>query len=96
MPKCYRGDRYNGKDYGTPYITPEYTGPEPTAEVEGGKLYTGSRHCSAVMACIKTKLLDSTFPDRIVECNCSTCQRVSSSLPPLPIASEYPKADQCG
>lgn len=71
--------RYEGKDYGTPYTPPVYSGPEPAAEIEGATLYTGSCHCGAVMACIKTKPLDSTYPDRIVECNCSICERVSST-----------------
>ncbi|KAH8912192.1 glutathione-dependent formaldehyde-activating enzyme [Coniochaeta sp. PMI_546] len=78
---------FEGKDYGTPYTPPVYEGPEPTAEVEGAKLYTGSCHCGAVTACIKTKPLDTTFPDRIAECNCSNCQRAAYMW-------IYPKKDQ--
>lgn len=106
--KCNPGDRFNGKDYGTPYTPPEYAGPEPAADVEGGKLYTGSCHCGAVTACIRTKPLDHTYPDRIRECNCSICQRVSLPfLPQICISSKrlnptlqaayiwiYPKKDQ--
>ena len=80
--------RYNGKENGPPYTPPKYSGPEPTAEIEGAKLYMGSCHCGAVTACIKIKPLDSTYPDRIAECNCSNCQRVRLPfLPPLMTAS---------
>lgn len=79
ITNCNLGDRFDGKNLGTiPYTAPEYTGPEPTAEIEGAKLYKGSCHCGAATACIKIKPLDSTYPDRITECNCSNCQRVSS------------------
>ncbi|RYP78600.1 hypothetical protein DL769_003161 [Monosporascus sp. CRB-8-3] len=43
------------------YEPPAYTGPEPKAEVEGGKLYTGSCHCGAVRVAVKTKPLDKTL-----------------------------------
>ncbi|KAB5572065.1 Mss4-like protein [Coniochaeta sp. 2T2.1] len=80
-------NKYEGKKNGPPYTPPEYDGPEPTADIEGAKLYTGSCHCGAVTACIKIKPLDSTYPDRIAECNCSNCQRAGYLW-------IYPKKDQ--
>ncbi|KAI1505293.1 Mss4-like protein [Biscogniauxia marginata] len=57
------------------YEPAKYTGPEPTADVEGGKLYTGSCHCGAVRVALKSKPLDKTYEGSITECNCSHCSR---------------------
>ncbi|OIW31745.1 glutathione-dependent formaldehyde-activating enzyme [Coniochaeta ligniaria NRRL 30616] len=78
---------FDGKGLGAPYTPPAYSGPEPSAEIEGAELYTGSCHCGAVTACLKTKPLDSTYPDPIVECSCSNCQRAAYIW-------IYPKKDQ--
>ncbi|KAI2624252.1 glutathione-dependent formaldehyde-activating enzyme [Hypoxylon sp. NC1633] len=77
----------DGKAYGTPYEPVQFTGPEPKAAIEGGKLYTGSCHCGAVKLALKSKPLDKTFTERVVECNCSICNRLGAVW-------LYPKKDQ--
>ncbi|KAI1409676.1 glutathione-dependent formaldehyde-activating enzyme [Hypoxylon sp. FL1857] len=77
----------DGKLFRGPYEPPKYTGPEPKAEIEGGKLYTGSCHCGAVRVALKSKPLDKSFTDKIVECNCSICGRHGNVW-------LYPKKDQ--
>ncbi|KAI0535044.1 glutathione-dependent formaldehyde-activating enzyme [Xylaria digitata] len=57
------------------YEPPQFTGPEPSAEIEGGKLYTGSCHCGAVTLALKSKSLDKDFAEKIAECDCSNCIR---------------------
>ncbi|KAI0159728.1 glutathione-dependent formaldehyde-activating enzyme [Xylariaceae sp. FL1272] len=59
-----------------PYDAPNFTGPEPTAEVEGGKLYTGSCHCGAVTLAVKNKPIVKESDETLMECNCSTCAKV--------------------
>ena len=58
------------------HVAPVFAGPEPSAVVEGGKVYTGSCHCGAVTAAVKVEPLDDTYPGPILECTCSICQRV--------------------
>ncbi|RYO86021.1 hypothetical protein DL764_009066 [Monosporascus ibericus] len=65
----------DGASFAPVYEPPAYTGPEPKAEVEGGKVYTGSCHCGAVRVAVKTKPLDKTYEGPIYECNCSICRR---------------------
>ncbi|RYP90095.1 hypothetical protein DL770_003787 [Monosporascus sp. CRB-9-2] len=65
----------DGASFAPVYEPPAYTGPEPKAEVEGGKLYTGSCHCGAVRVAVKTKPLDKTYEGPIYDCNCSICGR---------------------
>ncbi|KAI1142300.1 glutathione-dependent formaldehyde-activating enzyme [Hypoxylon sp. FL0543] len=77
----------DGKAYRKPYEPPRFTGPEPKAEIEGGKLYTGSCHCGAVRVALKSKPLDKSFTDMILECNCSICHRHG-------VVWLYPKKDQ--
>ncbi|KAI3336760.1 glutathione-dependent formaldehyde-activating enzyme [Xylariaceae sp. AK1471] len=67
-------DIFDGASLRPAYEAPKFTGPEPTAEVEGGKLYTGSCHCGAVTLAFKSKPLDKDFPG-LTECNCSSCGR---------------------
>ncbi|KAI1427815.1 glutathione-dependent formaldehyde-activating enzyme [Xylaria sp. FL1777] len=57
------------------YEPPKFTGIEPTVEIEGGKLYTGSCHCGAITLALKSKPLDKDFTGDIVECNCSSCAK---------------------
>ncbi|KAI0597784.1 hypothetical protein F4775DRAFT_218447 [Biscogniauxia sp. FL1348] len=57
------------------YEPVKYTGPEPAADVPGGKVYTGSCHCGAVRVALKSKPLDKTYEGLISECNCSHCYR---------------------
>ncbi|KAI1347317.1 glutathione-dependent formaldehyde-activating enzyme [Xylaria sp. FL0043] len=57
------------------YEPPKFTGEEPAAEIEGGKLYTGSCHCGAVTLALKSKPLDKNFTGDILECNCSSCAK---------------------
>lgn len=76
--------RFDGKDLTPAYKTPKYKGPEPepTTEVEDGKLYTGSCHCGAVTLAVKVKTLNKDYKP-VTECNCSICGRVRiiSSFP---------------
>ncbi|KAI1210860.1 glutathione-dependent formaldehyde-activating enzyme [Annulohypoxylon truncatum] len=65
----------DGKSFGKPYEPPKFSGPEPTAVIEGGKIYTGSCHCGAVKVALKSKPLDKSSSERIMECNCSICNR---------------------
>ncbi|KAK8922494.1 hypothetical protein VCV18_006550 [Metarhizium anisopliae] len=57
------------------YIVPEHKGAEPSANIEGGKLYKGGCHCGAVTVAVMSKPLDETFEDGGLECNCSICER---------------------
>ncbi|KAI1083515.1 glutathione-dependent formaldehyde-activating enzyme [Whalleya microplaca] len=66
---------FDGGSFPPPYVPPKYTGPEPKAEVEGGRLYTGSCHCGAVRLAFLAKPLDKTYPENIAQCNCSMCGR---------------------
>ncbi|KAF3061925.1 hypothetical protein GL218_04093 [Daldinia childiae] len=66
----------DNKEFRGPYKTPKFTGPEPKAVIEGGKVYTGSCHCGAVKVALKTKPLDKTSTETIMECNCSICNRM--------------------
>jgi len=61
------------------YEPPVFSGAEPAAEIANGKIYTGSCHCGAVKVAVKSPPIDSTYEDRILECNCSICQRVRRS-----------------
>ncbi|KAM0265702.1 hypothetical protein ACHAQJ_000136 [Trichoderma viride] len=56
------------------YLPPEHMGDIPPG-VEGGQLYTGSCHCGAVTVALSCKPLDESSEERILECNCSICQR---------------------
>ncbi|KAI1804920.1 hypothetical protein F4811DRAFT_518189 [Daldinia bambusicola] len=58
-----------------PWTPPEFTGPEPRAEIEGAQIYTGSCHCGAVTLAMKSKPIDSTYDGLIIECDCSICTR---------------------
>ncbi|KAK3944938.1 putative glutathione-dependent formaldehyde-activating gfa protein [Diplogelasinospora grovesii] len=70
------------------YDPPKYTGPEPASIIDG-KTYYGSCHCGDVKMAVKVAgdLEGGTYPDDIVECNCSICQRGS-------FIWIYPKKDQ--
>ncbi|KAK0101969.1 hypothetical protein ONS95_001222 [Cadophora gregata] len=52
-----------------------YTGPEPTAEFENAKVYTGSCHCGAVGMAMKTAGPLAKSGQHIEECDCSICAR---------------------
>jgi hypothetical protein len=66
---------FDGAAMAPAHETPKYTSPEPSANVEGGQLYTGSCHCGAVMLALKSKPIDKTYTERIAVCNCSICER---------------------
>lgn len=68
------------------YKPDEYSGPEPSFAIEGGKVYKGSCHCGAVTLAVKSKPLEGD-PDGVLECNCSGCVRVCG--PFLLIASSF-------
>ena len=65
-------------------MPPPYTGPEPTAEIEGAKIYHGSCTCGAVRIAVKCKDLHenpdaaepTAGPSGPLVCNCSICARV--------------------
>jgi len=57
------------------YVPTPHKGPEPKAKGENEKLYTGSCHCGAVTVAVTTEPLDETYKGRILECNCSICER---------------------
>ncbi|KAK1988519.1 glutathione-dependent formaldehyde-activating enzyme [Colletotrichum cereale] len=65
----------NGASWGSKYEPPAHKGPNPTAKVEGGKLYTGGCHCGAVTVAVTSKPIDETYEDTVVVCNCSICVR---------------------
>ncbi|RWA04580.1 hypothetical protein EKO27_g10524 [Xylaria grammica] len=60
---------------GTADEPPKFTGLEPTAEVEGGELYTGSCHCGAVTLALKSKPLNKDSTENFLECDCSHCSK---------------------
>ncbi|KAF3767774.1 hypothetical protein M406DRAFT_345618 [Cryphonectria parasitica EP155] len=70
---------FDGKALPPPREPPVYSGPEPTATVENGKIYHGSCHCGAVKVALKLKPLEtydlSNDDEQIVDCNCSICTR---------------------
>ncbi|KAI1504498.1 glutathione-dependent formaldehyde-activating enzyme [Biscogniauxia marginata] len=57
------------------YTPPGFKGRNPPADIEGGKIYTGSCHCGAVTLALKSKPIDSTYEGKVVECDCSICNR---------------------
>jgi len=62
------------------YIPHPYDGPEPTAEFDNAKIYTGTCHCGAVGMAMKTAGPLSSSGQHIEECDCSICARVSHFL----------------
>ncbi|OAA73593.1 glutathione-dependent formaldehyde-activating enzyme [Cordyceps fumosorosea ARSEF 2679] len=77
----------DGTKIGAPYEEPKHTGPVPTVEVEGGKLYTGSCHCGKLTIAAKIKRLEDDKDSGMIECNCSICERNAYLW-------VYPKAEQ--
>ncbi|KAI1327145.1 glutathione-dependent formaldehyde-activating enzyme [Xylariaceae sp. FL0255] len=70
---------FDGKNIIKPgYEEPQFTGPEPTAEVENGQLYTGSCHCGAVKVAMKMKTLDKDSASTLTMCNCSSCGKAGA------------------
>ncbi|KAH7123343.1 glutathione-dependent formaldehyde-activating enzyme [Dactylonectria estremocensis] len=65
----------DGAALGAAYEPLPYSGTLPAAQIEGGKVYTGSCHCGAVQVALTSKPIDSSFSDTIGECNCSSCER---------------------
>lgn len=59
---------------GDPYQTPEYDGPEPSADITNAHVYHGSCHCGKVKLAFKSEPF--TEETQVRECNCSICQRV--------------------
>ncbi|KAI1278157.1 glutathione-dependent formaldehyde-activating enzyme [Xylaria sp. FL0933] len=69
-------EKFDGASLFQPaYEPPKFTGEEPAAKIEGGKLYTGSCHCGAVTLALKSKPLDKNPTGDILECNCSSCAK---------------------
>ncbi|KAK4140360.1 uncharacterized protein C8A04DRAFT_39958 [Dichotomopilus funicola] len=69
---------FNGDTFEPKYVAPTFTGEDPApADFEkDGKTYHGSCHCGAVTTSVRVhgSLEDGTYPDRIMECNCSFCR----------------------
>lgn len=72
------------------YQPPAFMGPEPSAEIEESKRYTGSCHCGAVTIALKNMgplvqevapLANEIEPEVIGECDCSICARVRYHFP---------------
>ncbi|KAI1850096.1 hypothetical protein JX265_003469 [Neoarthrinium moseri] len=70
---------FDGGSIPPAYEPPQFTGTEPQAELEGGKLFYGSCHCGAVRLALKSPPLDETYDDRVIECNCSICGRYGTT-----------------
>lgn len=73
-------EKYNGAAVEPFYKPPAFNGPEPTAEIENSKLYTGSCHCGAVTLALKNDGPLSTEVELIGECDCSICSRNGRTL----------------
>jgi hypothetical protein len=71
---------YDGKALEPAYTPHPFKGPEPVAEIENAKLYTGSCHCGNVTLAMKTKGPLTEGHKHIQGCNCSICSRVSLPL----------------
>jgi hypothetical protein len=76
-----RTKRFDGGALTPAYEPAKYAGPEPSTDVEGGQLYSGSCHCGAITLALKSKPIDKTYTERILECNCSICERVRLQKP---------------
>jgi hypothetical protein len=75
--------RFDGAALGTPYEPPPHKGALPEVQ-DGERVYTGSCHCGGLTVAVAAPPLDETYPHMVRECNCSSCERVSQSLPPSP------------
>ncbi|KAI1102734.1 hypothetical protein F4804DRAFT_312075 [Jackrogersella minutella] len=53
----------------------QFTGRDPPAEIENAKVYTGGCHCGAITIALKSKPIDSTYDEKLLECDCSICIR---------------------
>jgi hypothetical protein len=79
-------NKHDGATHKPFYAPPILRGPEPPAEIENSKLYTGSCHCGAVRMALKNRgpliqeaapVAEEIGPEVIGECDCSICARVS-------------------
>ena len=84
---------FDGKAMDPPFKAHSHAGPLPETTVENGVLQTGSCHCGAVTVALNVPPLDSTYPEKIVECNCSICERNAYIwiYPPIPQVSLHAK-----
>ncbi|CAK7206349.1 hypothetical protein SEUCBS139899_009138 [Sporothrix eucalyptigena] len=86
---------FDGASLDPQFVERPFTGTEPTGEPLGDgppTIYHGSCHCGAVRVALRSQPLDDTLvrdkqSDRVVECDCSICQRNGYRW-------FYPKADQ--
>ncbi|KAK8106057.1 hypothetical protein PG999_009416, partial [Apiospora kogelbergensis] len=78
---------FDGASLPPAYDPPPFIGPEPEANIGGGKIYHGSCHCGAVTFALKSQSLNSSYSSGMAECNCSICSR-------LGVAWLYPRANQ--
>ncbi|SPO04400.1 uncharacterized protein DNG_07085 [Cephalotrichum gorgonifer] len=81
----------DGASSGEKHIPPTYSGPEPTAEIEGAKIYHGSCQCGAVQVAVKSKDLhenpEAAGKYGCTTCGCSICSRIGATW-------AYPKNEQ--
>ncbi|KAI1401311.1 Mss4-like protein [Hypoxylon fuscum] len=54
---------------------PKFNGREPSAKIDGAKLHTGGCHCGAITVALKSKPLDRTYANPLIDCDCSICSR---------------------
>ncbi|KAI8944916.1 glutathione-dependent formaldehyde-activating enzyme [Xylaria longipes] len=69
---------FDGKAIPSTYEVPKFKGPEPTAEVEGGLVYTGGCHCGGVTLALKSKPINKESQG-LLECNCSSCGKYGAT-----------------
>ncbi|KAH7021568.1 glutathione-dependent formaldehyde-activating enzyme [Microdochium trichocladiopsis] len=66
---------FDGAAMGSNYEHPRYTGSLPAEEIGGSRIHSGSCHCGRVQVALSSKPIDETFPEPVVECKCSICER---------------------
>lgn len=68
--------RIDGASLGEEYRPPAHKGSLPAATFSGSTTFTGSCHCGALTVAVTSKPLENNPDVRLVECNCSICERV--------------------
>jgi len=74
-------ETFDGGSIPPAYEPPIYKGPEPSANIEDAKIYTGACHCGAVKMKLKTRGLVGGGCEEVRECSCRVCSRVCFSFP---------------
>ncbi|TVY82520.1 Centromere protein V [Lachnellula suecica] len=79
--------KFDGKSIEPYYQPTPFTGPDPTADIENSKTYTGGCHCGNVTMALNTQGPLPCGHEYIQECDCSICMRNGTIL-------AYPKTAQ--